>query len=122
LVMLKAIKLNDVPSEDTLGGIFEGGSVNTKTLIDKQLGAEEIKAAIVTFSAGARTKMHAHDHEQVLYILSGKGIVANEHEQYVAMPGMVFLIQAGEKHWHGATPESSFSHLYIYNSKTETTY
>ena len=121
-MILKAIKLNDVPSEDALGGIFEGGSVSMKTLIDKQLGAEEIKAAIVTFSAGARTKMHVHDHEQVLYILSGKGIVANEREEYVAMPGMVFLIQAGEKHWHGATPESSFSHLYVYNSKTETTY
>ncbi len=120
--MLKAIKLNEAPSEDTVGGIFEGGTVNVKTLIDKQLGAEEIKAAIVTFSPGARTKLHVHDHEQVLYILSGKGIVANEHEELMAMPGMIFFIPAGEKHWHGATPESSFSHLYVYNSKTETTY
>jgi quercetin dioxygenase-like cupin family protein len=54
--------------------------------------------------------------------LSGKGIVANEHEELMAMPGMIFFIPAGEKHWHGATPESSFSHLYVYNSKTETTY
>jgi quercetin dioxygenase-like cupin family protein len=122
MIILKAIKLNELPSEDTVGGIFEGGSVNMKTLIDKQVGAEEIKTAIVTFSPGARTKMHVHDHEQVLYILSGKGIVANEHEEFIATPGMVFLIQAGEKHWHGATPESSFSHLYVYNSKTETTY
>ncbi|MGA3404207.1 MAG: cupin domain-containing protein [Candidatus Bathyarchaeia archaeon] len=122
MMMLKAIKLNEAPSEDTVGGIFEGGTVNVKTLIDKQLGAEEIKAAIVTFSPGARTKLHVHDHEQVLYILSGKGIVANEHEELMAMPGMIFFIPAGEKHWHGATPESSFSHLYVYNSKTETTY
>ena len=120
--MLKAIKLNAAPSEDTVGGIFEGGTVNMKTLIDKPLGAEEIKAAIVTFSPGARTKMHVHDHEQVLYILSGRGIVANEHEEHMAMPGMIFLISAGEKHWHGASPESTFSHLYVYNSKTETTY
>jgi quercetin dioxygenase-like cupin family protein len=122
MMMLKVIKLNEAPSEDTVGGIFEGGTVNVKTLIDKQLGAEEIKAAIVTFSPGARTKSHVHDHEQVLYILSGKGIVANEHEELMAMPGMIFFIPAGEKHWHGATPESSFSHLYVYNSKTETTY
>jgi quercetin dioxygenase-like cupin family protein len=122
MMMLKAIKLNEAPSEDTVGGIFECGTVNVKTLIDKQLGAEEIKAAIVTFSPGARTKLHVHDHEQVLYILSGKGIVANEHEELMAMPGMIFFIPAGEKHWHGATPESSFSHLYVYNSKTETTY
>ena len=122
MMMLKAIKLSEAPSEETVGGIFEGGTVNMKTLIDKQIGAEEIKAAIVTFPAGARTKMHIHDHEQVLYILSGKGIVADEHEEQVAMPGMIFFIPAGEKHWHGATPENSFSHLYIYNLKTETTY
>jgi quercetin dioxygenase-like cupin family protein len=122
MMILKAIKLSEAPSEDTVGGIFEGGTVIVKTLIDKQLGAEEIKAAIVTFSPGARTKMHVHDHEQVLYILSGRGIVANEHQQHIAMPGMIFLIPAREKHWHGATPESSFSHLYVYNSKTETAY
>jgi quercetin dioxygenase-like cupin family protein len=122
MMILKAIKLNELPSEDTVGGIFEGGSVNMKTLLDKQLGANEMKTAIVTFSPGARTKMHVHDHEQVLYILSGKGIVANEHEEFIAMPGMIFLIEAGEKHWHGATTESSFSHLFVYNSLTETTY
>ena len=122
MAILKAIKLAEAPSEDTDGGIFEGGSVNMKTLMDDRLGSEEIKTAIVTFSAGARTKMHVHDHQQILYILSGKGIVANEQEEHVATPGMVFLIEAGEKHWHGATSESSFSHLYIYNSNTKTTY
>jgi quercetin dioxygenase-like cupin family protein len=119
---MKAIKLNEAPSEVTDGGIFEGGSVNVKMLIDKPLGAEEIKSAIVTFSAGARTKVHVHDHEQVIYIISGKGIVANEHEEHIAVPGMIFFIPAGEKHWHGATQEGPFSHLYVYNSKTETTY
>jgi len=118
---MKAIKLNEAPSEDTNGGIFVGGTVNVKMLIDKPLGAE-IKSAIVTFSPGARTKMHVHDHEQVLYVTSGKGIVANEHEEHVALPGMIFFIPAGEKHWHGATADSSFSHLYVYNSRTETTY
>ena len=119
---MKAIKVNEAPSEDTDGGIFIGGKVNVKTLIDKPLGAEEIKSAIVTFSPGARTKMHVHDHEQVLYIMSGKGIVANEHEEHVALPGMIFFIPAGEKHWHGATTDGPFSHLYVYNSRTQTTY
>jgi len=119
---MKAIKLSEVPSEDTDGGIFVGGRVNVKTLIDKQLGAEEIESAIVTFSAGARTKVHVHNHEQVLYIISGKGIVANEREEHVAIPGMIFFIPAGEKHWHGATTEGPFSHLYVYNSNTETTW
>jgi quercetin dioxygenase-like cupin family protein len=121
-MMLKVIEVDGTPSEDAVGGIFEGGTVNMKTLIDKHVGAEETKVAIVTFPPGARTKMHVHNHEQTLYILSGKGIVANEQEEHIATPGTIFLIPAGEKHWHGATQESSFSHLYIYNSETQTSY
>ena len=119
---MKMIEVDRAPSENVTGGIFEGGQVNTKTLIDKHTGAHETKVAIVTFSPGARTKMHIHDHDQILYILSGKGIVANEQEEHIATPGKIFLIPAGEKHWHGATQESSFSHLYVYNSETETSY
>ncbi len=119
---MRAIKLDEVVDEDNVGGIFEGGTVVVKTLIDKPVGAEEVKAAIVTFPPGARTKMHVHDHEQILYILSGRGIVANENQEQIATPGMIFLIPANERHWHGATPDSPFSHLYVYNSKTETEY
>ena len=122
VMMLKVIDVDRTPSEDTVGGIFEGGTVSTKTLIDKHVGARETRVAVVTFSPGARTKMHLHSHDQILYILSGKGIVANEQEEHIARPGTIFLIPAGEKHWHGATQESSFSHLYIFNLETETSY
>ena len=121
-MMLKVIEVDKVSSEDAVGGIFEGGTVSMKTLIDKQVGAEETKVAIVSFPPGARTKMHVHNHEQILYILSGKGIVANEQEEHTATPGSIFLIPAGERHWHGATQENSFSHLYIFNSVTETSH
>ena len=120
--MLKVINVDETPSEDAVGGIFEGGKVSMKTLIDKHVGAEETKVAIVTFPPGARTKMHVHNHEQILYILNGKGIVANEQEEHIAKPGTVFLIPAREKHWHGAAQESSFSHLYIFKRETETSY
>ncbi len=42
-----------------------------KALTDKRVGAEETNVAIVTSTPGARTKMHTHNHEQILYILSG---------------------------------------------------
>lgn len=122
MLILKVIELDRTASEDIVGGIFEGGTVTTKTLVDKHIGAKDMKAAIVSFPAGARTRVHVHSHEQILYILSGKGIVANDEEEHTATPGMVFLIPAGEKHWHGATADTSFSHLYIYNSHTKTTY
>lgn len=119
---MRVITMDMVEVEKRVGGIFEGGTVSFKPLVDKSTGSKEFRAAIVTFSPGARTKMHTHDHEQVLYILSGKGIVATEHEEKLAKPGMVFLIPAGEEHWHGATKESSFSHLFVFNVATQTSY
>jgi quercetin dioxygenase-like cupin family protein len=105
-----------------MGGIFKGGTVDIKTLIDGDVGAKETQMAIVTFSPGARTKFHVHDHEQILYILAGKGIVADKHTEHKAGPGQTFLIPSNENHWHGAAKDSSFSHIYIFNSATETTY
>ena len=119
---MKVIDVSETPSENAAGGIFEGGTVSVKTLIDKHVGAKETKMAIVHFPPGARTKMHVHNHEQILYVLSGRGVVANEQEEHIGTPGKVFLIHAGEKHWHGATQESSFSHLYIFSSETETSH
>lgn len=122
VVVLKVIELERVFNEDNVGGIFEGGTVQIKTLIDKQLGSKDMKAAIVSFPPGAKTKPHTHSHEQILYILSGKGIVANEKEEHIAKPGQIYLVPAGERHWHGASKDSSFSHLFVYNSETETNY
>ena len=36
-----------------------------------------------------------------------------ETEKKVITAGDVVLIPAGEKHWHGATEESEFSHIYV---------
>ena len=39
--------------------------------------------------------------------------MATEEEQRVVTPGDIILIQTGEKHWHGATEDSEFSHIYV---------
>ena len=93
---LKVISIDRMPSVKRAEVIFEGGTVDIKMLIDRPVGAEETKVAIVTFFPGTKTKMHSHYHEQLLYIPSGKGIVANEHEEHGATLGKVFLIPAGE--------------------------
>lgn len=119
---MQIIYIDKAQEEKREGGIFQGGLVGMKNLISEPTGPKEVKIAIVSFTPGARTKMHTHDHEQILYILSGKGIVATEQEEIIAIPGMVFLIPSGERHWHGATKESDFSHLFIYNVSTQTSY
>jgi quercetin dioxygenase-like cupin family protein len=46
-------------------------------------------------------------------VTEGRGIVAAEDEEYVITPGCIVYIPAGQKHWHGATAESSMTHLNV---------
>jgi quercetin dioxygenase-like cupin family protein len=46
--------------------------------------------------------------------------VATETEQKVVSVGDVIHFPAGEKHWHGATTDSAFSHIYISRSGSKT--
>ena len=48
---------------------------------------------------------------QVLLVTDGIGIVATEKEKSVVQIGDLIHIPAGEKHWHGATTDSHFSHI-----------
>lgn len=70
-------------------------------------------ASLTTFGIGGRLNWHTHDSEQILYITDGRGIVATKDKEYVVTPGTIVYISAGENHWHGATPESTMTHLNI---------
>lgn len=119
--ILKVIRVKDAKVEKRSGGIFLG-TVEVTTLIDESMGSEEFRVAIVTFPPGARNKLHTHDHDQLLYVIQGKGIVATEKEERLVTVGDIILIPAGEKHWHGATEDSSFSHLYVMRVGTKTNF
>ena len=69
--------------------------------------------SIVNFGKGVRNKFHMHDGDQLLMISAGKGMVATEKEKKVVTVGDMVLFPAGEKHWHGATKDSEFSHIVI---------
>ena len=103
------------------GGIFIG-TIDFIPLIDKDMGSEEFRAAVVTFPPGTRNKFHVHDHKQILFVTEGEGIVATEIEERSVNVGDIILISAGENHWHGATKDSSFSHLFITKQETKTTF
>ena len=70
-------------------------------------------ASLTTFGIGGRLNWHTHGSEQFLFVTEGRGIVATKDREYVITPGCVVYIPAGENHWHGATPESSMTHLNI---------
>jgi len=106
------INCNDVEAVETRDEIVGKGPVYRKALIDaKETGGFGVLS--VTFSPGARLNFHTHTFEQILYVTEGKGIMATRENKKIVTPGAVIFIPPGEAHWHGATADSSFSHIAI---------
>ena len=68
----------------------------------------------VLFEPEARTNWHAHPEGQILYVVTGTGRAQREGEPLVEIgPGDVVYISPGEKHWHGAGPDTFMVHIAI---------
>lgn len=72
----------------------------------------------VTFEPGCRNNWHIHHAKsgggQILICISGRGYYQEWGKEPVELfPGDAVYISAGVKHWHGAAPDSWFSHLAI---------
>jgi len=79
----------------------------------------------VTFEPGCRNHWHVHKASsgggQMLVCVGGRGYYQEWGKAPVEMtPGTVINIPAGVKHWHGAAPDSWFSHLAIEVAGEET--
>ena len=68
---------------------------------------------LINFDDGTVNLFHTHDFDQILYVTAGEGIIATEKEDIRTTPGTFVVIPAGERRWHGATPDSTFSHIAI---------
>jgi quercetin dioxygenase-like cupin family protein len=106
------INHNDVEAVETSDEIVGKGPVHRKTLIDTA-DTGGFGALLVTFGPGARLNFHTHTFEQILYVTDGKGIVATKDKEEIVTPGATIYVAPGEVHWHGATDDSSFSHIAI---------
>jgi quercetin dioxygenase-like cupin family protein len=68
----------------------------------------------VTFEPGARTAWHTHPLGQTLIVTFGSGLVQREGGPIEKIgPGDVVWFDAGEKHWHGASPTNAMQHIAI---------
>jgi quercetin dioxygenase-like cupin family protein len=74
----------------------------------------------VFFEPEARTNWHTHPEGQILYVVTGTGRAQKEGEPVVGIgPGDVVYFAPGEKHWHGAAPDTFMVHVAI-NPATNT--
>lgn len=70
--------------------------------------------ASVTFEPGARTAWHTHPLGQALIVTAGCGRVQCDGGPIEEIkPGDVVWFPPGEKHWHGAAPGTSMTHIAI---------
>jgi quercetin dioxygenase-like cupin family protein len=85
--------------------------------IDPMFQAEDpgrVGGSHVTFEPSARTAWHTHPAGQTIIITFGRGRVQREGgpvEEVSA--GDVVWFPAGEKHWHGAAPDTAMSHIAV---------
>jgi quercetin dioxygenase-like cupin family protein len=76
-----------------------------------------VRAVTVHFEPGARTNWHTHPLGQTLYVVSGFGLAQKLGEPVVELrPGDTLWIAPGEKHWHGAAPDTAMSHIAIHEA------
>jgi len=68
----------------------------------------------VTFEPGARSAWHTHPFGQILIVTDGTGWIQRWGGPIEEIrKGDVIWIPAGVKHWHGATPSTSMTHIAI---------
>ena len=82
------------------------------------ISTEQMSVFNVTFEPGCRNNWHIHKANtgggQLLICVGGRGFYQEWEKEPVAMlPGTVINIPVNVKHWHGAAPDSWFSHLAI---------
>lgn len=79
---------------------------------------EQVGIFNVTFEPGCRNNWHIHHADkgggQILVCVAGRGYYQEWGKETVEMkPGDCINIPVGVKHWHGAAPDSWFSHLAV---------
>ena len=82
------------------------------------VSTEQVPIYNVTFEPGCRNNWHIHHAKnhggQMLICVGGRGYFQEWGKEAVLMtPGTVVNIPPEVKHWHGAAPDSWFSHLAV---------
>ena len=91
--MAKILKEEDIQFENVAWGL-------TKELVNPQtVGAKKVKVKITEWLPGHVHKKHVHpDQEEVIFVLSGKGMAQTQEEKREIGPGSVVFVGAGEQH------------------------
>ena len=74
----------------------------------------------VVFEPGCRNNWHKHPAGQILLITDGKGYYQERGKPArLLTKGDVVVIPSGVEHWHGASHDSSFTHIVVTNNSRD---
>lgn len=106
--------ISDFPTGEPNDGYaeyFSGRSWLAPLTTDPRLN---VLISNVTFELGCRNNWHRHTGGQILIAVGGAGYYQERGKDAVRMePGDLIEIAPDVEHWHGAAPDSWFSHLAI---------
>jgi quercetin dioxygenase-like cupin family protein len=89
------------------------GAVRLERLIEAPEPAR-VRGSHVTFQPSARTAWHTHPLGQTLIVISGLGRAQRWGGPIEEIrSGDVVWFAPGEKHWHGASPTTTMTHIAI---------
>ena len=119
---MKVIKAAEGETRERTGeAVFEPGAQVWGRELSSQAMSQDFTSGVISFAAGARTTLHTHSSDQLLYVVSGIGKVGTPNDEHVIAAGDFVLIPAGEWHWHGAADTGSpMSHLMITRAESVT--
>ncbi|HSU45206.1 MAG TPA: cupin domain-containing protein [Casimicrobiaceae bacterium] len=104
--------IDAVPAQDGSEQYFSG-RVQIRPLFSASEPAR-MSCGCVTFDPCARSAWHTHPLGQTLIVMSGRGFVQSWGGSVREIrAGDVIWTPPGEKHWHGAAPDSSMTHIAI---------
>ncbi len=90
------------------------GAVKMDTLSEPIEGLKP-RVLSVTFAPCARTAWHSHPMGQLLIVTAGSGFVQQQGGPIQAIHvGDIIWTPPNVRHWHGAAPDASMTHIAIY--------
>jgi quercetin dioxygenase-like cupin family protein len=102
--------IDAVPAQDGSEQFFTG-RVQVRPLFSAPAPAR-MSCGCVTFDPSARSAWHTHPLGQTLIVTSGRGFVQSWGGPIREIKaGDVIWTPPGEKHWHGAAPNSAMTHI-----------
>lgn len=116
---MKVIQVKTVKKQRLGAPLFTGKVVRQSPVTDDE--GSDLSIDYVHFPKGVRNKFHKHANDQVLIVTRGNGLVSTKDKVYKVKKGDIIWTPAGEPHYHGAGPNSSFSHISVTRSHTKLT-